>query len=213
MKRLKTAFLGGVLAVLSFHAFAEGQTFELTPEEQAKIDQFDQETAQLQTKSDIRGLVADIRKVDGLTLGTKSTVLGINKTITDLKGEIRGTKIYFQFSSDVLFDFDKADIKPTAVPDLEKLASVIKEKAKGGVEINGYTDAKGSDSYNKKLSLKRAKSVKNWLEKEGKAKASYKVKGFGEASPIAPNTNKDGSDNPEGRAKNRRVEIIVQSKK
>jgi outer membrane protein OmpA-like peptidoglycan-associated protein len=76
--------------------------------------------------------------------------------------------------------------------------------------IEGYTDSKGSDSYNLRLSDKRAASVKDWLVKKGGVgNKKMTTKGWGEANPVAPNENPDGSDNPEGRQKNRRVEITV----
>lgn len=73
-----------------------------------------------------------------------------------------------------------------------------------------HTDGKGSDAYNQKLSERRADSVRQWLgQKEGLAQVKMTTQGFGAARPVAPNTNKDGSDNPEGRQKNRRVEIVL----
>ncbi|MBW1660432.1 MAG: OmpA family protein, partial [Deltaproteobacteria bacterium] len=74
----------------------------------------------------------------------------------------------------------------------------------------GHTDSKGSEEYNLALSQRRADSVKVWLIEEGGLKGiTIITKGYGESKPVAPNTKPDGSDNPEGRAKNRRVEIYV----
>jgi outer membrane protein OmpA-like peptidoglycan-associated protein len=76
--------------------------------------------------------------------------------------------------------------------------------------IDGHTDGKGQADYNQKLSERRAKSVMEWLAKQGGVPASQMAaRGFGMAKPIAPNTKKDGSDDPDGRQKNRRVEIRV----
>ncbi|MBI3304316.1 MAG: OmpA family protein [Deltaproteobacteria bacterium] len=76
--------------------------------------------------------------------------------------------------------------------------------------IEGYTDAKGSDSHNLPLSQKRTDSVKDWLVTKGGINGEkLSTKGWGKAKPVAPNTNPDGSDNPEGRQKNRRVEVTV----
>jgi outer membrane protein OmpA-like peptidoglycan-associated protein len=111
----------------------------------------------------------------------------------------------------VLFDFDKVDIRPEAESVLANVAEVLKQHPKAAVLIGGHTDAKGSDSYNLRLSQRRADSVKNWLVKTGGVDGRrLKAKGFGSANPVAPNTHPDGSDNPEGRQKNRRVEIAVQ---
>lgn len=120
--------------------------------------------------------------------------------------------IEINLSSDVLFDFDKAELKPEADSELEKAAEVIREKGKGTILIVGHTDSKGGDAYNKKLSLARAEAVKNWFEARG-LQQDYQTDGQGATRPIAPNSNADGSDNPEGRAKNRRVEIVINKTK
>ncbi|MBI4641633.1 MAG: OmpA family protein, partial [Candidatus Tectomicrobia bacterium] len=105
---------------------------------------------------------------------------------------------------------DKAEIRPKAQEALKQAAAVIKEKAKGAVQIEGHTDAKGSDAYNQKLSEGRAKAVRDWLvQKEGVKGVRFVTRGFGSKQPVAPNTKPDGSDDSEGRQKNRRVEIIV----
>ncbi len=78
------------------------------------------------------------------------------------------------------------------------------------VIIADHTDSKGSDAYNQRLSEKRAESVKKWLsENAGISADTIKTVGYGETRPMAPNANSDGSDNPEGRQKNRRVEIVI----
>ena len=127
---------------------------------------------------------------------------------SSLSGTETGFNIQINLSSDVLFDFDKAELKPEADAELQKAADVIRQKGKGLILITGYTDSKGSDAYNQRLSLARAQAVKNWFEAKG-LNQNYQVKGQGATNPVAPNTHPDGSDNPEGRAKNRRVEIIV----
>jgi outer membrane protein OmpA-like peptidoglycan-associated protein len=92
------------------------------------------------------------------------------------------------------------------------VARVIREKARGSVRIEGYTDAKGTEAYNQGLSERRAESVKKWLvEKDGLKDIHFLTSGYGAKRPVAPNTKPDGSDDPEGRQKNRRV-VIVMSK-
>jgi outer membrane protein OmpA-like peptidoglycan-associated protein len=79
------------------------------------------------------------------------------------------------------------------------------------VTIEGYTDAKGAHSANMQLARARAQAVKDWLVKSGNVSAAnISVKGFGEQYPVAANTNPDGTDNPIGRALNRRVSIVVE---
>lgn len=120
------------------------------------------------------------------------------------------TQVKIELPGDVLFDFDKWEIRPDAEPMVRKVAEIIKQYPRARVSIDGHTDAKGSDAYNLQLSEKRAASVKEWLVENGGVDGKrIKTKGWGEAKPIASNTNLDGSDNPEGRQKNRRVEIIV----
>ena len=129
-----------------------------------------------------------------------------NLQVTETESEIR-----IELSGDVLFDFDKADIRAEAEPVLISVADVLKQHPDAAVTIAGYTDDKGSDSYNLKLSERRAASVKDWLVANGGIRGgNLSTVGYGEANPVAPNSNLDGSDNPEGRQKNRRVEIAVQ---
>ena len=129
-----------------------------------------------------------------------------NLQVTETETEIR-----IELSGDVLFDFDQAAIRAAAEPVLTGVADVLKQHPDAAVTIGGYTDSKGSDSYNLALSERRAASVKAWLVgSAGVAGGKLTTRGFGEADPVAPNANPDGSDNPEGRQKNRRVEIAVQ---
>ena len=77
------------------------------------------------------------------------------------------------------------------------------------VEMGSHTDSKGSTEYNQKLSQKRAESVVNYLVAKGIPEQNLKPQGYGETVPVAPNKNKDGTDNPEGRAKNRRTDFKI----
>lgn len=114
-------------------------------------------------------------------------------------------------SGDVLFDYDKAALKPAAEESLKKVAVVLSLFPDSTVTVEGYTDSKGTKSVNMQLSRERAQAVKDWLVRNGGVlPANIAAKGFGEQSPVAPNANADGSDNLVGRAKNRRVSIIVE---
>jgi len=133
--------------------------------------------------------------------------------VQDLKLEETDTEIRIELAADVLFDFDKADIRKDAENTLKQAATLIKEKAKGTVRIEGHTDGKGSDSYNQNLSQRRANSVRDWfVESAGLSDIRFSTSGHGATKPVAPNTKPDGSDNPEGRQKNRRVEIVIGKK-
>ncbi|MEO3785717.1 OmpA family protein [Actinocorallia sp. B10E7] len=114
-----------------------------------------------------------------------------------------GTKI--QISSDVLFEFDSATLTPAAETHLARLA----ERLKGNkVRIAGFTDSLGAPAYNLRLSRRRADAVKDELVRLGVT--GLTARGYGEARPVAPNE-VDGKDNPQGRAENRRVEIVFGS--
>ncbi|WP_344858323.1 OmpA family protein [Planomonospora alba] len=121
-----------------------------------------------------------------------------------------GGSIAFAVKADVLFDFDSAAIKPEAAAELRRIARRITEKAASGatVQVDGHTDARGDDAHNQTLSERRARAVADWLATEGGIpRPRLRARGYGESKPAAPNTKADGSDDPAGRAKNRRVVI------
>ena len=167
-----------------------------------------------------QSLLEDIREIEGLDtavdgqgLALLATVGGLNQAINDLGAKVGEMEISVALSADILFDFDKADIKPTAETELTKLGLIIREKRTGDVTIIGHTDAKGSDNYNMGLSDRRADSVKNWLVEYAQINAEViTTEGLGETQPMAPNVKADGSDDIDGRTKNRRVDVIIQTK-
>ncbi|GAW41286.1 Photosystem I P700 chlorophyll a apoprotein A2 [Brevundimonas sp. SH203] len=118
--------------------------------------------------------------------------------------------IVIDLPADVLFDFDKATIRPDAEPALTRAAELLKSYPTAQVSIGGHTDAKGDDAYNDGLSLRRARAVAERLQ--AAAGRPLGAEGFGERRPVAPNVKPDGSDDPAGRQKNRRVEIRITPK-
>ena len=129
---------------------------------------------------------------------------------TNLIATQTATTIEVSLPADVLFDFDKADIRPDAQGPLHEVAQLIREKARGPVIIQGYTDALGTDAYNRRLSERRAAAVKAWLTaREGLAASEFTTSGFGSLNPVAPNRNPDGSDNAASRQMNRRVTFVI----
>jgi outer membrane protein OmpA-like peptidoglycan-associated protein len=110
---------------------------------------------------------------------------------------------------DALFDFNKSSLRTDATQTLEALGPLIHKYGTHPLKIDGHTDSIGSLSYNQQLSEARAKTVKYWLMTRDYISASTPIAGYGKTRPIAPNTNRDGSDNPIGRQKNRRVEIVI----
>ena len=107
------------------------------------------------------------------------------------------------FAADVLFDFDKATLKPAGQSKLDDLASKVKDINLEVVIAIGHTDSIGDDAYNQKLSIRRAESVKAYLVSKGVEANRVYTEGKGEKQPVASNATKDG------RQKNRRVEIEV----
>ncbi|MDQ1335506.1 MAG: hypothetical protein QG552_2456 [Thermodesulfobacteriota bacterium] len=101
----------------------------------------------------------------------------------------------------VLFDFDKSNIKPQFHGLLDEVVAVFKQNPGLRTRIEGHTDNVGTAAYNKKLSLRRANSVMGYLVKKGIAKDRLTIEGFGFTRPVAPN------DTKEGRALNRRVQL------
>ena len=136
--------------------------------------------------------------------------LGLEGALKELNAAVTPTEIKIDLAADVLFDFDKAEIKKQAEPSLQNLATVLNANPGAAVRIEGHTDGRGADDYNQKLSEARAASVKQWLVANAQVGgANIATRGWGKSRPVAPNARPDGSDDPEGRAKNRRVEIVV----
>jgi outer membrane protein OmpA-like peptidoglycan-associated protein len=156
-------------------------------------------------RAKILDIVGMIRDIENMTRGIESVLKDLGAKVTD-------QEIRIELAADVLFDFDKHELRPEAVPSLEKVADVLRSRAGSPVTIEGHTDGKGSDAYNQPLSEKRAQAVREWLVKKGGASAArITARGWGKSKPVAPNTRPDGSDDPEGRKKNRRVEITVRT--
>lgn len=156
-----------------------------------------------------------VGQVRALVVEVRDLVFGDNAvagSVADLEVKETATEIRIELAADVLFEFDKADILPKAEQTLKQAAALISERGSGQttVRIEGHTDAKGDDAYNQALSERRAQSVKSWLAgKGGLDEFEFSASGKGESQPVAPNAKPDGSDDPEGRQKNRRVEIVV----
>jgi outer membrane protein OmpA-like peptidoglycan-associated protein len=105
--------------------------------------------------------------------------------------------------SDVLFDFNKYTLRPAAREKLAKISGIILSHPGLRLEVDGYTDSVGTDSYNMKLSEQRAGEVRGYLTGQGIASENVAALGFGKENPVASN------DTAAGRQKNRRVELVV----
>ncbi|KAG8150112.1 hypothetical protein BFF94_029030 [Burkholderia catarinensis] len=165
---------------------------------------------------DIRDLKPTILDLKGLSSDTNSASLDLSARVAGLAAQHSGlsvrqdkTAVRVSMMGDVLFDFDKASIQPSAEPTLQDILRLITSIRVGTVVIEGHTDSKGSASYNRDLSFRRANAVADWLIAHGAEKSRLSVKGFGGSRPVALNTLKNGADNPDGRKLNRRVEFVL----
>ncbi len=127
----------------------------------------------------------------------------IKKTVPDAKVERVGEGIVVEFSSNILFAFDKSALSAEAKTNLEKLVKVLNTYPDTDIEVQGHTDDKGTEAYNKKLSERRASAVSVYLEGNGISGNRISIKGFGESVPKYDN-NTDA-----GRTQNRRVEFLI----
>jgi outer membrane protein OmpA-like peptidoglycan-associated protein len=105
--------------------------------------------------------------------------------------------------SDVLFDFNKADLRPGAREKLGKVAQIVLAHPGLKMDAEGHADSIGTDDYNQRLSESRAESVRTFLVQQGVPRQTVSAIGFGESRPVATN------GTPEGRQQNRRVELVV----
>lgn len=112
----------------------------------------------------------------------------------------RGTLVTF---GDVLFDFNKAELKSSALPNITQLARFLQENPDRQVIVEGYTDSVGSASYNQSLSERRAESVRTALVRAGVEPTRVVAQGHGKEYPVADNSTDSG------RAQNRRVEVTI----
>ncbi len=127
----------------------------------------------------------------------------IKKTVPDAKVERVGEGIVVEFSSNILFEFNKSNLSSEAKINLDKLVKVLNVYPDTDIEIQGHTDSKGTESYNMELSKKRAGEVSGYLTSKGIYSNRLKIVGFGESQPKYDN----GSET--GRSQNRRVEFLI----
>jgi outer membrane protein OmpA-like peptidoglycan-associated protein len=109
----------------------------------------------------------------------------------------------------IYYGFDSSNIRADAAVELDKLARFLQDNPQIKIELGSHTDNFGNDDYNLGLSQQRAESAVSYIISKGVDENRIRARGYGETRPIAANTNADGSDNPEGRQRNRRTEIKV----
>lgn len=144
--------------------------------------------------------------------GTAGVLIGneMDKRAAEMKKDMQGAKIErigegikITFDSGILFDVNKADLRPEAKANLESLAKTLNKYQDTDILVEGDTDNTGSEEYNLKLSERRAQSVANYLMGLGVAGSRISTVGLGESNPIASN------DTEYGRQQNRRVEVAI----
>ncbi len=150
-------------------------------------------TAQAAAQAEVDRAKAATQKVRADLMAQLNRVLATKDTDRGLMVTMAG----------VSFDSGKADLKPEARENLAKLSGIMMANPTLRLEIEGHTDNVGSEDTNQKLSLARARSVKDYLAEQGVSAESMTAKGLGPSVPVADNTS------PDGRQKNRRVEIII----
>lgn len=144
--------------------------------------------------------------------GTAGAIIGrqMDKQAAELDKELEnaevqrvGEGIVVTFDSGLLFDFDSADLRPNAKENLSNLAESVAEYDNTELLIIGHTDDIGSESYNDRLSVRRAESAASYLYSKGIKPSRVTTMGKGESDPIATN------ETEEGRQLNRRVEVVI----
>jgi outer membrane protein OmpA-like peptidoglycan-associated protein len=131
--------------------------------------------------------------------------VGLEGALKELQAEVTPEEIKIDLSADVLFDFDKADLKPAAEEKLKHLLTVVNGKPGSKVAIEGHTDVRGEEGYNQALSQRRAESVRAWLVAQGVAADRLTATGAGESRPV-----RSGTTEADHQA-NRRVEIRIRT--
>ena len=127
----------------------------------------------------------------------------IKNTVPDAKVERVGEGIVVEFSSKVLFAYDKSNLSDEAKTSLDKLVKVLNSYPDTDIELQGHTDSKGTEEYNQALSERRANAVSGYLVGKGINNSRLTIKGFGETMPKYTN------DTADGRTQNRRVEFLI----
>jgi outer membrane protein OmpA-like peptidoglycan-associated protein len=131
--------------------------------------------------------------------------VGLEGALKELQAEVTPQEIKIDLSADVLFDFDKADLKPAAEEKLQQVLTVVNSRPGSQVAIDGHTDVRGDAAYNQSLSERRAASVRAWLGGHGIEPARVTATGAGESRPL-----RTGDTEADHQA-NRRVEIRIRN--
>lgn len=127
----------------------------------------------------------------------------LERELAELKAKETERGLVITLQDDVLFEYDKADLKPGAMRNLYPLVTFLREHTNRTLLIEGHTDSTGSDSYNLDLSRRRAEAVAAFLIQSGISPERVVTRGYGESYPVASN------ETEAGRQQNRRVEVVI----
>lgn len=132
---------------------------------------------------------------------------------TGLEAEAVERGLLVQVPTMYLFAFDRAELDADTQRRIRDVAKLLDTPAALGsaLIVEGHTDSMGSRAYNQKLSERRAEVVAQELTQAGVARTRITLRAFGQDKPLAPNRHPDGTDNPEGRARNRRVALLIEN--
>jgi len=154
----------------------------------------------------ITTLVDRTTGIEGFHTELAAAESSIDDRLARLDAEVTETEVTIRLPGSVLFDFDSEAIRPDAERTLSEVTEVLKAYAGRPVRIEGHTDSIGTDEYNRDLSERRAGSVRDWLVAHRIPAESLRTIGHGESHPVAENAT------AEGRQRNRRVEIVIETK-
>jgi len=144
--------------------------------------------------------------------GAAGAVIGgyMDKQAAEMERDLEGARIErigegikITFAGGILFDVDRAELRPEAQAELVKLGRILNKYEDTNIMVEGHTDATGTEEYNMRLSLRRSESVATFLAVQNVARDRLSAVGYGEIQPIASN------DTAEGRQQNRRVEVAI----
>ncbi len=201
----QSSFISEILQDYTMRPDPNARWGDETPRLAFVIPKVEQENITL--ADEILELEKELEKLEVIKkLGYDPSLMDVD--ITNTKKFKPGDKIILER---IYFDFDSDNIRQESVIELSKLYYFMTSNPDMVVEVAGHTDSRGTDEYNNDLSKRRAKSVQNWLSERSIKAKRVVAKGYGEAKPIADNLKPDGSDDPDGRQMNRRIELTVLS--
>lgn len=150
-----------------------------------------------------------VRDLDPRVRDLESTIIQLDDQGRQISVEVASPQqVELRLAADVFFAFGQATLTPEAIAALDEIVPRLRDEATAPVSVEGHTDSVDDDAFNQTLSEARAEAVRAYLADPSRLPGlAFQAQGFGETMPVAPNANPDGTDDPVGRAQNRRVEV------